>query len=61
MSSLFPASKGFEIANYDDFIQKIPLANESWDLLYRNGFVVIENPAIENLPGAGRFAGKFYL
>ncbi|WP_394295984.1 DUF3160 domain-containing protein [Methanosarcina acetivorans] len=42
-----------EIANYDDFIQKIPLANESIDLLYKNGFVVIENPAIENLPGAG--------
>ncbi|WP_084630901.1 DUF3160 domain-containing protein [Methanosarcina lacustris] len=42
-----------EIANYDDFIYKIPLTNESRDLLYKNGFVVIENPAIENLPGAG--------
>ncbi|MCC4770805.1 DUF3160 domain-containing protein [Methanosarcina sp. DH2] len=42
-----------EIANYDDFVQKIPLKNESRDLLYINGFVVIENPAIENLPGAG--------
>jgi len=45
--------KASEIANYDDFIQKIPLTNESMDLLYKNGFVVIENPAIENLPGAG--------
>ncbi|AKB19220.1 hypothetical protein MSWHS_2357 [Methanosarcina sp. WWM596] len=45
--------KASEIANYDDFIQKIPLTNESRDLLYKNGFVVIENPAIENLPGAG--------
>ncbi|AKB31143.1 hypothetical protein MSSIH_0453 [Methanosarcina siciliae HI350] len=45
--------KASEIANYDDFIQQIPLTNESMDLLYKNGFVVIENPAIENLPGAG--------
>ena len=37
-----------EIANYDDFIYKIPLTNESRDLLYRNGFVVIENGTIEN-------------
>ncbi|MDD3246938.1 MAG: DUF3160 domain-containing protein [Methanosarcina sp.] len=37
-----------EIVNYDDFIQKIPLKNESRDLLYRNGFVVIENGTIEN-------------
>jgi len=40
--------KASEIANYDDFIYKIPLTNESWDLLYRNGFVVIENGTIEN-------------
>ncbi|MDY9927073.1 DUF3160 domain-containing protein [Methanosarcina sp.] len=40
--------KASEIANYDDFIQKIPLTNESRDLLYRNGFVVIENGTIEN-------------
>ncbi len=46
--------KASEIANYNDFIQKIPLTNESRDLLYKNGFVVIENSAIENLPGAGK-------
>ncbi len=42
-----------EISNYGDFIQNIPLTNESRNLLYKNGFVVIENRAIENLPGAG--------
>ncbi|WP_082088260.1 DUF3160 domain-containing protein [Methanosarcina sp. WH1] len=38
-----------EIVNYDDFIQKIPLKNESRDLLYKNGFVVIESRAARNL------------
>ncbi|MDY9924999.1 DUF3160 domain-containing protein [Methanosarcina sp.] len=37
-----------KIANYDSFIQKIPLTNESRDLLYKNGFVVIENEITEN-------------
>jgi hypothetical protein len=45
--------KASEIANYDDFIQKIPMTNKSRDLLYKNGFVVIEKPAIENLSIAG--------
>ncbi|AAM04002.1 DUF3160 domain-containing protein [Methanosarcina acetivorans] len=42
-----------EIANYDDFIQKIPLTSESRDLLYKNGFVVIESGDYENSPGVG--------
>ena len=42
-----------EISNYYDFTRKIPLTNDSRNLLYKNGFVVIENSAIENLPGAG--------
>ncbi|HIH74561.1 MAG TPA: DUF3160 domain-containing protein, partial [Methanosarcina sp.] len=37
-----------EIVNYDNFIQKIPLTDESRDLLYKNGFVVIENEITEN-------------
>jgi len=32
-----------EIANYDSFTQEVPLTNEGRDLLYKNGFVVIEN------------------
>lgn len=32
-----------EISNYYSFSQKIPLTNESIDLLYKNGFVVIES------------------
>jgi len=40
--------KASEIANYNDFIQKIPLTNESRDLLYKNGFIVIENGTAEN-------------
>jgi len=45
--------KASEIANYDNFTQKIPLTNESRDLLYKNGFVVIEN-GTENLFTAGQ-------
>lgn len=37
-----------EIVNYDDFVQKIPLTNESRNLLYTNGFVVIENEVTKN-------------
>jgi hypothetical protein len=37
-----------EIANYNQFAQKIPL-NEDTSLLYKNGFVVIENETNENL------------
>ena len=37
-----------EIANYNQFTQKIPL-NEGTSLLYKNGFVVIENGTTENL------------
>jgi len=37
-----------KIANYDNFTQKIPLTNESRDLLYKNGFVVIENGVTKN-------------
>ena len=37
-----------EITNYNSFIQKIPLTNESRNLLYTNGFVVIENGTAEN-------------
>ena len=42
-----------DIANYNDFIQKIPLTNESRNLLYKNGFVVLESGDYENIPGAG--------
>ncbi|RXA19548.1 DUF3160 domain-containing protein [Methanosarcina sp. MSH10X1] len=45
--------EAFEISNYDNFTQKIPLTNESRDLLYKNGFVVIEN-GTENLFTAGQ-------
>ncbi|WP_226990739.1 DUF3160 domain-containing protein [Methanosarcina acetivorans] len=41
--------KASEITNYDDFIQKIPLTNKNRDLLYKNGFVVIESRASGNL------------
>ncbi|QCR17909.1 dTDP-glucose 4,6-dehydratase, partial [Methanosarcina mazei] len=37
--------KASEIANYEDFSQKIPLTNDSRNLLYKNGFVVIESGA----------------
>ena len=37
-----------EIANYYQFTQKIPLTNEDRDLLYKNGFIVIENGTSEN-------------
>lgn len=37
-----------EIANYYQFTQKIPLTDEDRDLLYTNGFVVIENVTSEN-------------
>ncbi|HII79205.1 MAG TPA: DUF3160 domain-containing protein, partial [Methanosarcina sp.] len=40
--------KASKIANYDDFTQKIPLINESRNLLYKNGFVVIENEVTKN-------------
>lgn len=46
--------KASEIANYDDFIQKIPLTDESRELLYKNGFVVFEkSTGPENLSLAG--------
>ena len=38
-----------EIANYDKFTQNISLTNESRDLLYKNGFVVIESRAAGNI------------
>ncbi|WP_082088401.1 DUF3160 domain-containing protein [Methanosarcina sp. WWM596] len=41
--------KASEITNYDDFIQKVPLTNKNRDLLYKNGFVVIESRAAGNL------------
>ncbi|AKB31147.1 hypothetical protein MSSIH_0457 [Methanosarcina siciliae HI350] len=41
--------KASKITNYDDFIQKIPLTNKNRDLLYKNGFVVIESRAAGNL------------
>lgn len=37
-----------EIANYYQFTQKIPLTDENRDLLYKNGFIVIENGTSEN-------------
>ncbi|WP_292391364.1 DUF3160 domain-containing protein [Methanosarcina sp. UBA5] len=37
-----------EIANYYQFTQKIPLTNEERNLLYKNGFIVIENGTAEN-------------
>ncbi|HII79204.1 MAG TPA: DUF3160 domain-containing protein [Methanosarcina sp.] len=37
-----------EIANYDDFTQKIPLTNESRDLLHKNGFVVLAGEDSKN-------------
>lgn len=43
-----------EIANYYQFTQKIPLTNEERDLLYKNGFIVIENKTTENLLIAGK-------
>lgn len=43
-----------EIANYNQFTQKIPLTNEYRDLLYKNGFIVIENGTAENQFIAGR-------
>ncbi|MGI5991993.1 MAG: DUF3160 domain-containing protein [Methanosarcina sp.] len=41
--------KASEIANYDKFIQNISLTNESRNLLYKNGFVVIESRAAGNI------------
>ncbi len=35
--------KASEIANYDDLTQKILFTNESKDLLYKNGFVVLDS------------------
>lgn len=35
--------KASEIANYDEFTQKILFTNESKDLLYKNGFVVLDS------------------
>ncbi|AKB62806.1 hypothetical protein MSMAP_2821 [Methanosarcina mazei SarPi] len=35
--------KASEIANYDEFTQKIFFTKESKDLLYKNGFVVLDN------------------
>ncbi|KKG14829.1 hypothetical protein EO98_00545 [Methanosarcina sp. 2.H.T.1A.6] len=40
--------KASEIANYNDFTQKIPLTNESRNLLYKNGFVVLAGEDSEN-------------
>jgi hypothetical protein len=37
-----------EIENYYHFAQKIPLTNEKRNLLYKNGFVVIENEITKN-------------
>ncbi|WP_239451167.1 DUF3160 domain-containing protein [Methanosarcina horonobensis] len=41
--------KASEIANYEYFSQKIPLTNDSRNLLYKNGFVVIESGAAGGL------------
>lgn len=41
--------KASEITNYDKFTQNISLTNESRDLLYKNGFVVIESRAAGNI------------
>ncbi len=41
--------KASEIVNYDKFTQNISLTNESRDLLYKNGFVVIESRAAGNI------------
>jgi hypothetical protein len=43
-----------EIANYYQFTQKIPLTNEERDLLYKNGFIVIENKTTENSISVGQ-------
>jgi hypothetical protein len=43
-----------EIANYYQFTQKIPLTSKERDLLYKNGFIVIENETTENLLIAGK-------
>jgi hypothetical protein len=43
-----------EIANYDNFTQKISLTNKSKNLLFKNGFVVIENGNTENLRTTGQ-------
>lgn len=43
-----------EIANYYQFTQKIPLTSKERDLLYKNGFIVIENGTTENLLIAGK-------
>ncbi|WP_369793127.1 DUF3160 domain-containing protein [Methanosarcina sp. 2.H.A.1B.4] len=37
-----------EIENYYDFTHKIPLTNENRNLLYKNGFVIIENEVTKN-------------
>jgi hypothetical protein len=38
-----------KITNYDNLTQRIPLTNESRDMLYKNGFVVIENGTVGGL------------
>ncbi|WP_048174456.1 DUF3160 domain-containing protein [Methanosarcina siciliae] len=40
--------KASELENYYYFTQQIPLTNENRNLLYKNGFVVIENEVTEN-------------
>jgi hypothetical protein len=42
-----------DIENYYHFTQQIPLTNENRNLLYKNGFVVLESGDYENIPGAG--------
>ena len=42
-----------EISNYGEFTQNISLTSESKDLLYKNGFVVLENRAAGNIFQSG--------
>ena len=42
-----------EISNYKEFTQNISLTSESKDLLYKNGFVVLENKAAGNIFQSG--------
>lgn len=42
-----------DLENYYLFTQKLPLTSESRDLLYKNGFVVLESEDYENIPGMG--------
>jgi hypothetical protein len=42
-----------DLENYYLFTQKLPLTSESRDLLYKNGFVVLESEDYENILGMG--------